>query len=283
MSDAACILILTDDPQYERRWAEILEPTGSRLWLGTSQLADDAKLDVIITDRPVVADLLASHNRRLARGEIGVIAIGAQCLADVSLPSNFICRELRVACLLLAEIVRLRREKRSAERQRKLLSQLALSDPLTGLPNRRAWEREIAARSKSWTTDRALCLCLIDLDSLKQINDNFGHDVGDKALKIAARALAESVRAGDYVARLGGDEFALLCEDLEPGNVFETVDRMRSSVCGSDLPDGCRLTASAGFAEARNCQIISTEELFAAASGALRRAKVQGRNRTVSA
>jgi diguanylate cyclase (GGDEF)-like protein len=86
--------------------------------------------------------------------------------------------------------------------------QLALEDPLTGLANRRAFESALAPELSSLDADSAVLL--IDLDDFKDINDTWGHDIGDQVLKKVAGRLTETVRETDVVARLGGDEFAVL-------------------------------------------------------------------------
>jgi diguanylate cyclase (GGDEF)-like protein len=91
------------------------------------------------------------------------------------------------------------------------LRALAEEDPLTGLPNRRAFMRELESElERTRRHGRPLALVLCDVDHLKQINDTQGHPGGDRALCEAGRGLRESLRAGDTAFRIGGDEFALL-------------------------------------------------------------------------
>jgi diguanylate cyclase (GGDEF)-like protein len=282
-SEPVSILLLTDDADRQSRWAEMLSSAEVCLWKGVAQLPADAKLDVIVADRAVVGDTLATHNKHLARGEIGVVSIGTSAVADVSLPSDFTRRELKLTCLLLAAIVRLRREQRHDKRARKVLSQLALSDPLTGLPNRRAWEAELRQRGQdAASAGRALCVALLDLDHLKQVNANFGHLAGDQMLRDAGRALVESARREDFVARLGGDEFALLIGNLKPGTAAGMVEHIRQTI-GQRLQasNGHPMTASAGLAESSNTSEAEITRLLAAADEALRQAKAAGRARTV--
>jgi len=86
--------------------------------------------------------------------------------------------------------------------------ELALRDPLTGLGNRRAFERLLAPELARKTPDSAVLM--IDLDGFKAINDTWGHDVGDEVLKAVAERLTATARASDFVSRIGGDEFAVL-------------------------------------------------------------------------
>src|SRR4029450_10462491 len=103
---------------------------------------------------------------------------GAGLPADVSLPSDHSARELRLACLLLAEVVRLRRQREASRRQERVLTHLALSDPLTGLPNRRAWEQQLADRLAA-STAKSWCIALLDVDHFHEVNDQLGHLEGD--------------------------------------------------------------------------------------------------------
>ncbi|MGY4515857.1 sensor domain-containing diguanylate cyclase [Lysobacter sp. HA18] len=115
------------------------------------------------------------------------------------------------------------------------LATSALSDPLTGLPNRRSLAQELARMlARVQRDDRALVVAYIDLDDFKSINDGHGHEVGDRFLVAMARALENALRGGDLVARIGGDEFVVagaiprenaeaaakvLCERLEKATI----------------------------------------------------------------
>jgi hypothetical protein len=133
MLSNAHVLLLTDDAVRRKRWSEILAGAGIRVTEQLGRLSRDDRVDVIVADHGVVGELLASNNRQLLRGEPGIISIGASPIADVSLPSDFSRRELKLACLLLAEVIDLRRQLRRGQRAQKLLSHLAsASAPTTG-------------------------------------------------------------------------------------------------------------------------------------------------------
>lgn len=125
----------------------------------------------------------------------------------------------------------------------------ASHDPLTGLPNRRHLQHRFsAALQRSRQTGRRGVLLFCDLNHFKQVNDKYGHEAGDKALReIADRLLAE-VRHGDTVARLGGDEFAILAEDIDGDDLDVLIRRIDVSISlpldGIDVP----VTASIGTA-----------------------------------
>jgi hypothetical protein len=127
----AHVLLVTNDAERRLRWAGLLSGGGVRLTEQLDRLAPDDRVDVVVADHSVVGELLASSNQQLMRGEPGIISIGASPVADVSLPSDFSRRELKLACLLLAEVVRLRRQLRRGQRAQKLLSRLVDAPPVS--------------------------------------------------------------------------------------------------------------------------------------------------------
>ncbi|MDQ1374859.1 MAG: hypothetical protein QOJ09_2197 [Actinomycetota bacterium] len=123
----------------------------------------------------------------------------------------------------------------------------ASHDPLTGLLNRRSFDRKLAeamagAERYGWT----FALVLVDLDGLKAINDEHGHSVGDAVLRTFGCELSRSVRLEDAAARLGGDEFALLVMEAEAARVTELLERVTTLVNVS--LSGVRVAMSAGVA-----------------------------------
>ena len=155
------------------------------------------------------------------------------------------------------------------------LTRLALTDQLTGLPNRRAWEdalmRELARSRRSGDP---VCIAVIDLDEFKAFNDEHGHQAGDRVLTETARAWRQQLRASDILARYGGEEFAALIPAWPVDRAVEVVERVRTATPGG-------LTASAGVASWDGAE--SGAELFGRADAALYEAKQLGRNRTVAA
>lgn len=160
--------------------------------------------------------------------------------------------------------------------------QAALTDSLTGLPNRRAFERAAAKRSNVGAARRD-CVALFDLDRFKSINDRFGHDVGDEVLKSFAISALKLTRPSDTLARLGGEEFVLLIEDASIEQAFDICERIRREVGGGLImvpPEELRVTVSGGVAA------LGPDGLGAAlkaADEALYRAKKSGRDRLLLA
>lgn len=278
----ATVLIEVADSARAEAWFAALAAVGFQAWQSTADLPADARVDVVVTDRvPRASDAFAPGAHR----DAGVITFGAeQGAADVRLPADASPRELALACQLLAEVVRLRRRVRSASRQRRTLSRLALTDPLTGLSNRRAWEHELAARYQTAReTGQPLCLALFDLDHFKQVNDAHGHMVGDRILQTTGKALQNGLRAYDLVARLGGDEFGVLLTDVTNEMAAAIIERIRLLVnvalrYASPTP----VVASAGYAMVPISGELSPEALFSAADNALAAAKNSGRDQTMA-
>jgi diguanylate cyclase (GGDEF)-like protein len=148
------------------------------------------------------------------------------------------------------------------------LNDEAVTDPLTGLPNRRAWERHLRQLS---TAGHQFATAMLDLDHFKQFNDTYGHPAGDRLLKETAAAWRGELRPGDVLARIGGEEFGLLVHDCDAHTASEVVDRLRNHVARDR-------TCSAGIA------IKAFEEApggaVERADAALYQAKAQGRNQS---
>lgn len=166
---------------------------------------------------------------------------------------------------------------RIVERRRMLKSAaaIALTDPLTGLANRRAWEDELRREvARARRTSHRLALVMLDLDHFKQLNDTRGHQAGDTVLAEAAASWRGAVRTTDFLARYGGDEFAMLLPDC-PDEYGETVlERIRTAI-----PPGCSCSAGIAYWDGRE----TAEGLLSRADAALYEAKRAGRNMAVKA
>jgi diguanylate cyclase (GGDEF)-like protein len=153
---------------------------------------------------------------------------------------------------LLGEIERLRAELADEQARTKALEASADTDPLTGIFNRRGFDRELkrslAYVERYWT--RA-ALFYVDLDSFKPVNDGHGHAAGDAVLKAVAATLTANVRASDTVARIGGDEFALVLWNLSEADAASKAWALEAAVAEAIVGwDGATLSvgASIGFA-----------------------------------
>ena len=183
--------------------------------------------------------------------------------------------------------LRMRVEERTEELLRAMakIELLATTDELTSLSNRRHMHELLDIEERRQQQQyRATCIALIDVDHFKQINDRYGHEGGDNALRTLAHAARGMLRAGDTLARWGGEEFLLLMPDTVLRDGCCVMERMLAAVRTMPLIDaepGFRLTFSAGVVESKANERIA--DAIRRADMALYRAKEQGRDRIVSA
>ena len=159
----------------------------------------------------------------------------------------------------------------------------AFTDHLTGLANRRRFERQLereVARTKRFT--HPFCLLMLDVDHFKAVNDTHGHDGGDEALRRLGHVLQTGTRGVDTAARIGGEEFAIILTETDFAHGLEVAERLRKTISEMDMPEAGCITVSIGLAEFGE-PVSDGRELYAAADAALYEAKRQGRNRVVSA
>ena len=174
--------------------------------------------------------------------------------------------------------------QRQAEAKNKQLEELALTDALTGLPNRRAIEDWAATQlSNAVRHGFPFWVALADLDHFKQVNDTFGHDAGDAVLKKFSKILKASLRRGDLCGRLGGEEFLLVLTHTNKENALKVIDRIRTELAGTPVTfGGCTIAATASFGLAGfdgNQKAFPLGSLREMADAALYSAKRGGRNR----
>jgi len=161
----------------------------------------------------------------------------------------------------------------------------ATTDPLTGVANRRAFTDRAALAIARTAQDRgALSLLAIDIDHFKRINDGYGHDVGDEALKSVARVIGERLRTDDLLARLGGEEFAVLMPGTDIAAAERQAERLREAVAAAVISaQDVRLSATISIGIAGFTTGGRLEDLMKAADQALYQAKESGRNRVAVA
>ena len=220
-------------------------------------------LNVALSTRAVEADW------RVKAMVIGIIA-AALCGVAIALSLLF-GRELR------------RREAMQAE-----LERLSMTDPLTGLLNRRAYEDAgLRAWRQARRFGRPLALLIVDADHFKRINDRYGHHIGDEVLRGLARSLSASVhRPHDLVCRVGGEEFVVLLPDTEHGGALRIAEKIHAeistlTVTSAGIGAGA-ITVSIGLATRTPSDTADTDlaVLYQLADGALYEAKAGGRNQT---
>ena len=166
------------------------------------------------------------------------------------------------------------------KRQHDLLLAMATHDHLTGLSNRHfmsdALKRKVSHAKRH---GEELCIVMADIDHFKEVNDTFGHLMGDEVLKAVAEILQESARKEDIAARFGGEEFVLILDNCKAADAALKAEKLRAQIEALH-PEGINVTASFGVA-AFDATLKDHEELLKRADSALYQAKDEGRNRVI--
>jgi diguanylate cyclase (GGDEF)-like protein len=167
------------------------------------------------------------------------------------------------------------------ERSAAALREMAFSDALTGLANRRAFERRFAEAVASRSASRGVALAMLDVDHFKSINDQYGHAAGDEALRVCAAAIRGAAGRWGFAARVGGEEFAVLMTDVSAADARRLADILRDAVARTPVRLGHRtvtVTVSVGLHHrAGGC--ASFDRAMQEADRCLYDAKTRGRNR----
>jgi diguanylate cyclase (GGDEF)-like protein len=177
------------------------------------------------------------------------------------------------------ELLEMRRTVIGLSQANARLGQQSMTDALTAIPNRRAYDQKLSEETaRARRTGAPLSLLLIDIDLFKEFNDTFGHPAGDAALQSVARVLQASLRPYDFLARYGGEEFVIVLPATELSDAIVVAERVRGLVMNSEFPHR-KFTISIGVARLEAHGDIKT--LVQIADNGLYRAKASGRNKVV--
>src|SRR5215467_12322198 len=158
----------------------------------------------------------------------------------------------------------------------------AFTDHLTGLANRRRFERQLEREvGRVERFGHPFTLLMLDIDNFKKLNDTFGHDAGDEAIRRLSKVLCEGTRGIDLAARIGGEEFAVLLVETSKDGGFEVAERLRTAIKSLEIPQAGRITASFGVAECPG-DAQTAADILKAADVALYEAKRNGRDQVVA-
>lgn len=172
----------------------------------------------------------------------------------------------------LAAIVVDELELRRVQRQ---LAEMARTDELTKLPNRRAMRDRLDLLAAEAARGRKFTVTIADIDFFKKVNDTHGHSIGDEVLVAVATSLQGAIRKSDLVARMGGEEFCIVQTDVDPDLAVMLADRLRASVAAIVEP----VAVTASFGIVHSSVSTNPDEMLELADAALYRAKANGRNR----
>lgn len=253
--------------------------------------------EMIMMGQTIVAAMLRLRPREillLGMGSVAllVLAQGYLRLSDpASLPAPIAGLHLVVggSTLLLLSLVgkwvseirtRIGKQARALEEALKTVQQMATTDMLTGLLNRREMQELLDKELKLVSRDGTpLTVALIDIDHFKQVNDRFGHQGGDAALRGLARHATTQIRQVDKLARWGGEEFLLMLPGVGHGEALVALERLRTSTETLRIEDQALLTLTLSVGLAQASEGESLDALVERADQALYKAKHAGRNR----
>jgi diguanylate cyclase (GGDEF)-like protein len=175
--------------------------------------------------------------------------------------------------------------KKRMERRAVTLEKMAFNDVLTGIPNRRYTQLKIKqAIQETRHFARSVGIILIDLDHFKQVNDNYGHDLGDAVLRTVSKTLSNGLRTGDFLGRWGGEEFLAIVMDVSTDQFASLAERSRTLLAQSPTQANSSLiqvTASIGATLVRS--IDTQASVVSRADELMYRSKLLGRNRVTVA
>lgn len=182
---------------------------------------------------------------------------------------------------IISELARTQKETLMLKEQLQESQQKMLRDPLTGLPNRLAYEERIAVEiNRTKRKNEPFCLAMWDIDHFKKVNDTYGHEAGDRVLKLLSNIIQTRVRKVDMFARIGGEEFVLLMPDTAIEGALNLNNDLRKSVENSEFHykgARCPITSSVGIAVFE--EYDTPEQILIKADKALYQSKREGRNR----
>jgi two-component system cell cycle response regulator len=305
--DSLRLLIIEDDQDQRELIREVVE---ERFGVGTvvgvetrtAAVAQDlASFDLILCDYNLPdangLELLGEIRSRCATPVIMVTGENVGHIAAAAIRAGAVDYVVKVGDYLftiplvieknltVAKIIKEKEDlRRRLEESNAQLEQMAATDPLTGLYNRRHLGRVVEQLfAETQRYDKDLSCVMIDLDAYKQLNDGYGHQVGDQLLVMAGKVIAANMRRMDVAARYGGDEFVLLLPHATAEEASQVAERIRGEyrqASAALLQKGHGgVTMSIGIASARTVGAASSEQLLGRADAALYQSKDAGRNR----
>jgi diguanylate cyclase (GGDEF)-like protein len=245
---------------------------------------DDEELDIC---RRALLDLQHTDRQSIShRAHRSIVtAYAVRSSSESLLGALIVVRPMHTASLLparrfvqaAAELAPLLRDFRSIA----ATQSAAALDPLTGLPNRRTIMGFLRERIEHVSIANPCAVLLLDIDHFKSINDDLGHQTGDRCLRIVGKLIANNIRQVDRAGRIGGEEFVVMMPDTTSEMARAVGERLRAAIAGSELryANGGPLTASIGVAVGAVSDTV--DSLLGRADRALYEAKRQGRNRVV--
>jgi diguanylate cyclase (GGDEF)-like protein len=182
--------------------------------------------------------------------------------------------------IMYPEFVKREKQISSSKKLEKELRHQVMNDSLTGIHNRRYFDESLVSYLEEFETAGAgLGLLVLDIDHFKEINDNFGHNIGDQVLKNIANKLKSCTRQLDVVARIGGEEFAVITHCANPEQLAKIAERYRVAISEITVwKDNTAIKPTVSIGIATNTDSNDSKELLDIADGRMYQAKQNGRN-----
>lgn len=234
-------------------------------------------------------DLCRRIRGRISENYTYIILLGACCSRDDKLKGlnagadDFLAKPIDddELCIRLEIAARILEVHQSLGRRNSRLFELATTDELTGVNNRRRFSQDLRLHAGLATRHGLpLSLIMLDVDHFKSFNDRFGHPAGDSVLRTIAAIMRSELREHDLVARYGGEEFVLLLPSTDAEAAVEVAERLRKAI-EKGTWNMAPVTASFGVATTTSTHSISADELIVQADEALYHSKNAGRNRVI--
>lgn len=282
--DSSADAVIVFDP----RGKLVFSNDGARALIGVSEqsAASDTATQMFIQAirDQVPREVISSPTHNKWEGELGF-----RSPDGILRTLNLVLHIVRAADGAIAHYSVIARDITQAKQLQDELNYQATHDALTGLPNRVLFLRKLSeALERSVTTKRGVSVMFVDLDKLKDVNDNIGHNVGDQLLNSIAKRLVSATRPSDLVARIGGDEFVVLCDGLGDEHIaMDVAERVRQGITGQVILQGVEIFTSGSIGVAMATPALLAEEapadaavtLLRNADTAMYRAKQRGRGR----
>ena len=279
--------LLPDKPLAEHLWE-----TYRRSYIQDDETLDNIRheLKLLITNMQQDMDrsggTLQGYSARL--GQFLTVLGASTSLRDMQIEVKRVIDDTRAAeqshRQFEAQISQISGELESLRNELMQVKQASLTDSLTGISNRGAFDIHLEQALDFAQQGRSsLCLLLADIDYFKKINDSYGHLVGDKVLRYVAATLKRCLKGSDFVARFGGEEFAVLLPDTDIHGAYAVAEKIRQAICSGRLKDMnsgkaySTVTISIGVAESAGDD--RPRDLIDRADRMLYQAKSGGRNR----
>jgi len=308
--DATRILILDDDRSVRELLGRLVaecgyEPVIASTWAEALRLYREAPPHLVLLD-VMMPGMDGYKVARMFRDQGGTFVpiILLTALEDLeskrrgmaagaddflSKPVSQLELQIRISSMLRIKKLYDDLQKTNAElaKARAELAALAVTDPLTGVSNRRRLQEDLEREyARAQRYGRPLACLMLDIDHFKRVNDTYGHQAGDRVLVLLADVLRETLRSTDMAGRFGGEEFMVLAPETSLSNAVIVAERLRQRVSEKSSMAGCgipHITVSIGVATTEHPASTDPEALVHLADQALYAAKEGGRNRVVSA